>query len=909
MFHSVQQQTLVSVVVPTLNEVGNIDALLGAILFQASDGLALEVLVADGGSQDGTVERVRAWERLAPVRLIIADSKRGLAGDVLAAAQCTRGDVVVVMDADLSHPAERIADLVRPIREGVADMAVGSRYVPGGATPDWPSSRRLLSRLGGLLAWPLSELKDPMSGFFAVRKERLLAVDPKAAGFKIGLEIIAEGGGALRLVEVPIVFRDRVKGESKIGPGQMIAYVRRLAVLSGGAVSLSNATRFAGIGLIGLFIDLLIFELLFGAGFALTTAHTASFVVATLFNYALNSRWAFADSSNERRGKDWHLYLRFLTVCILALSLRGGVLAGVVDLFNWPAEAAIVLGVGVAAIVNYLGCAFFVFPSLSPRIPADIRWRVAAIGVLAYALALRLVFIGLIDLLPEEAYYWNYAQHLNIGYLDHPPMVAWLIWLGTSVFGNTEFGVRIAAIVTWLTTAFFVFRLTRNLFGKSAAFVGVLLVASLPFFFAMGLTMMPDAPLTAAWAGALYFLERALVAEQRRAWWGVGVCAGLGLLSKYTLALLGPATLLFIFLDPRARRWLLRPEPYMAAVLGILLFSPVIVWNASHDWASFAFQSSRRIHDSMNFSLPALAGAALVLLTPFGLLSTGIALRSIHRLTGAAGRPDAARRALFIMVYTFVPLSVFVAFSFFHTVKLNWTGPLWLGALPAVAAAITVTGEAASRLDLRLQRLWVPTVMAVLVTYGLGLHYLVLGFPVAGYTGNLRTLPVAWEEFGQQAKALQNEVARTQGQEPLLIGMDTYFLASEMAFYGRGEDAVASSVGRGVLGANSLMYNYWFTPAEMRGRTAILFALKRDQIDDPILDGRFARLSDVVEEEVVKDGKHAGSFFYRVGYDLRPPLDESPVANMPLTVPTPISSLQATKAMTASPIAPTAMRQ
>jgi dolichol-phosphate mannosyltransferase len=140
----------------------------------------------------------------------------------------------------------------------------------------------------------------------------------------------------------------------------------------------------------------------------------------------------------------------------------------------------------------------------------------------------------------------------------------------------------------WLIAAFFQFQFARNLFGKTAAFLAVLLFSVLPFFFAMGLLMMPDVPLTATWAGGLYFLERATLAKRREAWLGLGLCMGLGMLSKYTIALLGPATLIFLLLDPRSRRWLWSPWPYVAALIALLLFSPVITWNAAHDWASFA---------------------------------------------------------------------------------------------------------------------------------------------------------------------------------------------------------------------------------------------------------------------------------------------------------------------------------
>ena len=188
----------VTVIVPTLNEVDNIDLLLKAILDQSGPVADLEVLVADGGSTDGTVDRVRAWESRAPVRLVAGAGRRGLAGDVLAAARIATSEVVVVMDADFSHPPESIAALVRPVVEGRQDMAIGSRYVAGGGTPGWPAWRRFLSRCASAMAWPLTDVKDPMSGFFAVRRDRLLSIDPAAAGFKIALEVLAAAGDPLR---------------------------------------------------------------------------------------------------------------------------------------------------------------------------------------------------------------------------------------------------------------------------------------------------------------------------------------------------------------------------------------------------------------------------------------------------------------------------------------------------------------------------------------------------------------------------------------------------------------------------------------------------------------------------------------------------------------------------------------
>ena len=223
----------VSVLVPTLDEADNVDRLLGAILERArSASIDLEVIVIDDGSRDGTREIVRGWERDHPVKLLCRDGERGLATAVLAGAARARNDVVVVMDADLSHPPDRIPDLVRPVLDGSNDMVIGSRYVAGGSTPGWPLSRRMASRAAAAVARMLVRVRDPLSGYFAVRRDILVAAGTESTGWKIGLEVLLRGGKGLRFLEVPIVFTDRTAGKSKLGPGVMIAYARQLAALA-----------------------------------------------------------------------------------------------------------------------------------------------------------------------------------------------------------------------------------------------------------------------------------------------------------------------------------------------------------------------------------------------------------------------------------------------------------------------------------------------------------------------------------------------------------------------------------------------------------------------------------------------------------------------------------------------------
>jgi len=209
---------MISVIIPTLNEFDNIEPLLGRIL--QCRPLPDEIIFVDDGSIDGTPDRIRSFISSAPVRLIERSNPAfGLSGAVIAGAHAAQGDLLVVMDADLSHPPEKMSELVRPILDETADMVIGSRYVAGASTPGWPIWRKIMSRIAAGLAYPLTGVHDSMCGFFAMRRSALLELTPAATGFKIAFEAIVNGGKQLRVLEVPIVFRDRARGISKMNLG------------------------------------------------------------------------------------------------------------------------------------------------------------------------------------------------------------------------------------------------------------------------------------------------------------------------------------------------------------------------------------------------------------------------------------------------------------------------------------------------------------------------------------------------------------------------------------------------------------------------------------------------------------------------------------------------------------------
>ena len=216
----------VSVIVPTRNEAENVSALVSALVAQPIP--VQEILFVDDNSTDGTRDSIRSLAATHPIRLIEQNpAEPGLAAAIMAGAKAAEGELLLVMDADLSHPPDRIHDLLLPLEQDAADIVIGSRYIKGGSIPAWPLWRRILSRTGAALAYPLTKVHDSMSGFFAIGRGRLLAIAPPPIGFKIAFETVLRGGPNLRVHEIPIAFHDRAHGRSKMSFGIALRFFSR----------------------------------------------------------------------------------------------------------------------------------------------------------------------------------------------------------------------------------------------------------------------------------------------------------------------------------------------------------------------------------------------------------------------------------------------------------------------------------------------------------------------------------------------------------------------------------------------------------------------------------------------------------------------------------------------------------
>jgi dolichol-phosphate mannosyltransferase len=224
----------VSIIVPTYREAENLPRLM-ALLAEAMDasGWEWESIVVDDNSMDGTPAILADLARRQPrLRYLIRQGQRGLASAVLAGFKLARHEYLLVMDADLSHPPESIATLLEPLMKGRADFVIGSRYVPGGRTESWGFFRWLNSVTATWLSRPLiGPVRDPMAGFFALPRTVLATADElNPIGYKIALELMVKCR-LQHILEVPIVFRNRTYGQSKLTLHEQFRYLEHLARL------------------------------------------------------------------------------------------------------------------------------------------------------------------------------------------------------------------------------------------------------------------------------------------------------------------------------------------------------------------------------------------------------------------------------------------------------------------------------------------------------------------------------------------------------------------------------------------------------------------------------------------------------------------------------------------------------
>jgi hypothetical protein len=357
----------------------------------------------------------------------------------------------------------------------------------------------------------------------------------------------------------------------------------------------------------------------------------------------------------------------------------------------------------------------------------DRAFATAAVAIVGAFTLLRLVYASQFDLRTDEAYYWTWSKEWVLSYLDHPPMIASFVRLGTAIFGDTNLGARFGGIVAMavseLLIADIVRRTTRSM---RWALLAVLLFEATPYYGLLMAKIAPDTALIPFAAAMLWSLVRLAETKDARWWLAAGAFFGLAMLSKYTATLLLPAVAAFAFIPDWRGRWLRSAYPWAGLLLALAIFSPVLWWNAANDWASFRFQAVRATSGG-SFSLRTVADLFALQLGQVGPIMLPVILSGVV-IMAVRGVRQREPVALLLGASVLVPLAYFLERSLTLRVGDTWPMFLWPPAFAAVAinlADMSATGTAWRTIAAAKAWIWAAVasgVVLVLLVFGYTLY-------------------------------------------------------------------------------------------------------------------------------------------------------------------------------------------
>ena len=445
----------------------------------------------------------------------------------------------------------------------------------------------------------------------------------------------------------------------------------------------------------------------------------------------------------------------------------------------------------------------------------------------------RLVVAARAPLSADEAYYWVWSRALAAGYLDHPPMVALWVRAGTAVAGDTALGVRLLGPVSGLLGSLLLMRAAEDFSpGRRAGLIAAVLLNATLVLNVGAVVITPDTPLLFFWTAGLACLGR-LVRTGRPGWWlGVGLCAGLALDSKYTAFLLGAGIIAWLAAVPQARRWLACWQLWAGGMLAVLLFAPVLAWNAAHGWASFRKQGGRtgdwQPARALGFVAELLGGQV-------GLATPGVAWVLCAGLVWAAR--GLWRRQLvpsLLGCLTLLPAAVFLQHALGDRVQANWPAVIYPGAALAAACGLV--------------RYWRPAAwLGAACAMAVYVQALAAPWPLPRALDFTLIRLAGWQDLAGQVFAAR------LGAKAAYVAADEYGLACELAWRLRG----------GVVGVERRWSMFQLPQAALGGQVGLLVRSTREGGGpDPRL---WADIREVGAATRARDGVMAETYrFYTV---------------------------------------------
>lgn len=443
---------------------------------------------------------------------------------------------------------------------------------------------------------------------------------------------------------------------------------------------------------------------------------------------------------------------------------------------------------------------------------------------------LHLAMFLVLDLSPDEAYYWEFARRLDWSYFDHPPMVGYLIALGKGLFGDSHLAVRLPALLAMPIVAWMIFRLGCELSGPVVGFVASALFQCSPAGVAFGLITTPDTPLALTWGGAALAFFGWLREGGDRRWLLIGLAFGLGGLSKYTIVFLAPGVIGTLLVVPRLRSNLTRGWFWAAVLIALLGALPVIYWNWQHDWISFKFQLQHGLKSaprSLEQNVGEFLGGQLGTMGPFIFLLLiwrilADLLRGWREMRAVGGDGDSddgsgavrAAESRFALAAMAAPMAMFFLVNGCRSkVEANWPQPAYLTAFPLVAdwlcatAAVAATGVTTGSW----RRFWIAAAPTFLLALLATVQAFTLIIPLP--PGNdISTRLHGWREFGAEIAS----EARVVGDSAVFVTQGST-LSALAGFYG------GLPVGRAVEIHRQNNWRFWWAEPTIATGTDIVF--------------------------------------------------------------------------------------
>ncbi|HEX9916636.1 MAG TPA: glycosyltransferase family 39 protein [candidate division Zixibacteria bacterium] len=430
----------------------------------------------------------------------------------------------------------------------------------------------------------------------------------------------------------------------------------------------------------------------------------------------------------------------------------------------------------------------------------------------------RLIYINLPGLAPQEAYYWNYSRHLALSYFDHPPILAYLIFIFTHLGKQSAFFVRIGCVLLTSGLTYLTFAIGKLLFDERIGFFSAVLLNSVLIFSLGAMIATPDTPMIFFWALSFYFFCKLILTQDKKWWYVWGISTGLAMLSKYSSVFILVSVSLFLVFSRENRKWLLCKEFYLALLLAVLVFSPVIIWNAHNNWASFLFQSSRRAKEISSFSARNFFG---YLGAQIGIVSPLVYISLIYSTvkSGIIGFKENNQKFSLCFFWSFPIILFFTLVATKYWVKMNWVCAGYYSASIAGVALIFWFWEKGAK--------WVRSWGISALT--LSLIFVVLGhiLPV------MKTIPLSpsldtitgWKELAQRVESEKSKM----DEKTFVVGYG-YKVASEIAFYTHPQLETYSN---NIVGESGLQFDFWSKPDSFLGRDAIFVYDQRERYKNP----------------------------------------------------------------------------